>query len=104
MAIRPHLTISTRVLRFLHNVFGHGEAGPPTPAGGRQFGRPEGPRQTSTQMQFSILTTKTESFYTACSPELALISYGACRDEAINNLQAQALVREQAARESIHGD
>ena len=28
-------------------------------------------------MHFSILTAKTESFYTACSPELAVISYGA---------------------------
>ena len=36
---------------------------------------------------FSILTTKTESLYCACSPELDIISYGGCRDEALNNLQ-----------------
>jgi len=53
-------------------------------------------------MQFSILTTKTESFYTACSPELALISYGVCRDEAVNNLQEEVLIREQAGEEGSH--
>lgn len=35
----------------------------------------------------SILTTKTESLYCACSPEWGLISFGGCRDEALNNLQ-----------------
>ena len=35
-------------------------------------------------MHFSILTAKTESFYTACSPELAVTSYGVCQDEALN--------------------
>ena len=35
----------------------------------------------------SILTVKTESLYCACSPELDIVSYGGCRDEALNNLQ-----------------
>ena len=51
-------------------------------------------------MQISILTTKTESFYTACSPELELVSYGQCRDEAVNNLHEQVRQREQAAGEA----
>ena len=37
----------------------------------------------------SILTVKTESLYCACSPELEIVSYGGCRDEALNNLQDQ---------------
>jgi hypothetical protein len=35
----------------------------------------------------NILTIKTYSLYCACSPMLGVISYGACRDEAINNLE-----------------
>jgi hypothetical protein len=38
-------------------------------------------------MHLSIFTLKTESLYCACSPEWGVISYGACQDEAINNLQ-----------------
>jgi len=34
----------------------------------------------------NILTAKTESLYAACSPEWGVVSYGGCRDEAINNL------------------
>jgi hypothetical protein len=34
----------------------------------------------------TTVTLKTESLYCACSPELGLVSYGQCRDEAINNL------------------
>ena len=50
-------------------------------------------------MQFSILAVRTESFYTACSPELALFSYGRCREEALNNFQDELCSREQAAHE-----
>jgi hypothetical protein len=53
-------------------------------------------------MQFSIFTTKTESFYTACSPELALITYGECRDEAENNLRDEARIRDKKAWEATH--
>jgi predicted RNase H-like HicB family nuclease len=53
-------------------------------------------------MQFSILTAKTESFYTACSPELAVITYGECRDEAVNNLQDVLRTRDQTEREERH--
>jgi hypothetical protein len=34
----------------------------------------------------SILTAKTEGLYFACSPECGVVSYGGCRDEALNNL------------------
>jgi predicted RNase H-like HicB family nuclease len=35
----------------------------------------------------SIVTTKTEGLYCACSPEWGVVAYGGCRDEALNNLQ-----------------
>ena len=34
----------------------------------------------------SVLTIKTGSLYCACSPEWGVVSYGNCRDEALNNL------------------
>jgi len=37
-------------------------------------------------MQTATLTIKTSTFYAACSPELGVVCYGGCRDEAINNL------------------
>lgn len=43
------------------------------------------------------LTLKTvPGLYCAWSPDLGLVSYGACQDEAINNLQNE-LARRQAA-------
>ena len=53
-------------------------------------------------MHFSIFTAKTESFYTACSPELAVITYGECRDEAVNNLRDELRIRDQITREERH--
>ena len=53
-------------------------------------------------MYFSILTAKTETFYTACSPELAVITYGECRDEAVNNLRDEVRIRDQATGEERH--
>jgi len=79
-----------------------GRRAPPTPGRRPAIRKARGTAQASTNMQFSILTTKTESFYTACSPELALISYGVCRDEAVNNLQEEVLIREQAGGEGSH--
>jgi hypothetical protein len=35
----------------------------------------------------SMLTAKTDTLYFACSPEIGVVSYGGCRDEALNNLQ-----------------
>jgi len=35
----------------------------------------------------NLLTTKIENLYAACSPEWGVVSYGDCRDEALNNLQ-----------------
>lgn len=43
----------------------------------------------------SILTSKTESLYCACSPELGVVSYGGCRDEALNNLQDEIRISHQ---------
>ena len=40
-------------------------------------------------MQFPILISKTETFYTAIAPALALVSYGQCREEAENRLREQ---------------
>jgi hypothetical protein len=40
-----------------------------------------------------------DTLYAACSPELGLVSYGVCRDEAINNLQEAAQGMEQAVKE-----
>ena len=50
-------------------------------------------------MQPSILTSKTGSFYAACSPELEVICYGQCRDEALNNLAAE--IRERKAADAV---
>jgi len=45
----------------------------------------------------SILTAKTESLYCACSPELDIVSYGGCRDEALNNLIDEIRMNQSAA-------
>jgi hypothetical protein len=37
-------------------------------------------------VQFPTIAIKIGSLYAACSPEWGVLSYGACRDEAINNL------------------
>ena len=34
----------------------------------------------------STLTLKIATLYAACSPELGVVSYGQCQDEALNNL------------------
>jgi len=34
----------------------------------------------------TTLTLKLDTLYVACWPELGLLSYGHCRDEALNNL------------------
>jgi hypothetical protein len=41
----------------------------------------------------STLTLKIEGLYAACSPELGVVSYGRCRDEALNNLTDQLTVQ-----------
>jgi hypothetical protein len=40
----------------------------------------------------TTFTLKTESLYCACSPELGVVSYGQCRDEAVNNLEDEVRV------------
>ena len=36
----------------------------------------------------TTLTLRIDTLYVACSPELGVLSYGQCRDEALNNLAA----------------
>jgi len=38
-------------------------------------------------MPATPITLKVSTVYVAFSPELGLVSYGGCRDEALNNLQ-----------------
>jgi len=51
-------------------------------------------------MPLPILTLKTGSFYMACVPDLAVISYGDCLDEAVNNLREKV----QGADEAVAAD
>jgi hypothetical protein len=41
----------------------------------------------------SILTLKIATLYAACSPELGVVSYGRCQDEALNNLTDEIRLR-----------
>lgn len=52
----------------------------------------------------SILTVKTESLYCACSPELDIVSYGGCRDEALNNLQDEIRLNQSVGPAEADGD
>jgi hypothetical protein len=47
----------------------------------------------------TTFTLKTESLYIACLPELGLVSYGQCQDEALNNLQDELQTVQQAGGE-----
>jgi len=47
----------------------------------------------------STLTLKIATLYAACSPELGVVSYGGCQDEALNNL-ADAIRDRQGAGQS----
>lgn len=47
--------------------------------------------------KMNVYTTKTETFYTSCSPELAVVSYGTCREEAENSLAD--IIRSRQAQE-----
>ena len=44
----------------------------------------------------STLTLKISTLYAACSPELGVVSYGCCQDEALNNLAHEIRIRESA--------
>jgi hypothetical protein len=41
----------------------------------------------------TTFTLKMDTLYAACSPELGVVSYGHCQDEALNNLRED--IREQ---------
>jgi hypothetical protein len=41
----------------------------------------------------TTFTLKVETLYAACSPELGVVSYGHCQDQALNNLSED--IREQ---------
>ena len=34
----------------------------------------------------TTITLKLDTLYAACSPDLGVVSYGQCQDEALNNL------------------
>jgi len=59
-------------------------------------------RSDSRKKPMNTYTLKIDTLYLDCSPELDLVSYGACQDEALNNLQEDASRREQARRERYH--
>ena len=44
-------------------------------------------------------TLKLETLYAACSPELGVVSYGHCQDEALNNL-SEDIRQQQKTREA----
>ena len=69
-----------------------------------EVGNKVGQRDPVKPMQISIHTLKTETFYTACSPELAIISYGRCREEALNGLQDEIRIRERAEGRADNGN
>ena len=43
----------------------------------------------------TAFTFKIETLYAACSPELGVVSYGHCEDEALNNLTDEIRQRDQ---------
>jgi hypothetical protein len=54
-------------------------------------------------MQLQTFSLKTlPGLYCAWSPDLGLVSYGACQDEAINNLQEEARSRHKAGEGERH--
>ena len=51
----------------------------------------------------TTLTLKLDTLYAACSPELGVLSFGGCRDEALNNLTDEIRLRHKET-ESTTGD
>ena len=51
----------------------------------------------------TTLTLKVDTLYAACSPELGVLSFGGCRDEALNNLTDEIRLHHTVA-ESAAGD
>jgi hypothetical protein len=45
----------------------------------------------------SIIIRKITSLYAACSPEMGVVSFGACQDEALNNLTDELADRQNSA-------
>lgn len=41
----------------------------------------------------TTITLKLDTLYAACSPELGVVSYGHCQDEALNNLSDELRMR-----------
>jgi hypothetical protein len=48
----------------------------------------------------STFTLKIATLYAACSPELGVVSYGTCQDEALNNLTEEIAHRQSRGEES----
>ena len=47
----------------------------------------------------TTFTLKMDTLYAACSPELGVVSYGHCQDEALNNL-SEDIRKQQNTREA----
>ena len=46
-------------------------------------------RYTNTNLNSTTVISKQETFYVAYAPDFDVSAYGACRDEALNNLQSE---------------
>ena len=51
----------------------------------------------------TTFTLKLDTLYAACSPELGVVSYGQCQDEALNNLSDE-IRQHRKPGEGITGD
>ena len=49
----------------------------------------------------STLTLKIATLYAACSPELGVVSYGRCQDEALNNLTDEIRDRQRSSLSAV---
>jgi hypothetical protein len=58
-----------------------------------------GAKTTNPPTSMTTFTLKLETLYAACSPELGVVSYGHCQDEALNNL-SDDIRQQQKTREA----
>jgi hypothetical protein len=54
---------------------------------------------TNPPIPMTTFTLKLETLYAACSPDLGVVSYGHCQDEALNNL-SEDIRKQQNTREA----
>ena len=58
-------------------------------------------KNSNPPIPMTTFTLKMETLYAACSPELGVVSYGNCQDEALNNLSED--IREQGKNKGGDG-